>query len=206
MIDDIYHPISVDMRYSAQQKQETRERIVRAASQHFRRRGWDGVAIADLMSKLDLTHGGFYRHFDSKEHLFAEAVTKGFEEVRAKLKHVADEQPGAELKAIIEGYLSFEHCANPAEGCPVAALAPEIARQPHAVRVKIDRAVRDYFERVAKFLPGTTENERQRNALVLFSGMAGALSLARTVADKEMRQSILQAAREFYIKTFCPQP
>jgi AcrR family transcriptional regulator len=87
------------MRYSARQKQETRERIVRAASRHFRGRGWDGVAIADLMSKLNLTHGGFYRHFDSKEELFAEAVAKGLEEVRAKLKCVADEQPGGELHA-----------------------------------------------------------------------------------------------------------
>ena len=54
------------MRYSVEQKQETREHIVRAASQQFRGRGWEGVAIADLMGKLNLTHGGFYRHFESK--------------------------------------------------------------------------------------------------------------------------------------------
>src|SRR5882724_5580071 len=71
------------MRYTPQHKQETRERIVRAASRHFRRRGGKGVAIADLMSNLDLTHGGFYRHFDNKEQLMVEAVAKGFEDVRA---------------------------------------------------------------------------------------------------------------------------
>ncbi len=195
------------MRYSAQQKQETRERIVRAASQHFRGRGWDGVAIADLMSKLNLTHGGFYRHFDSKEQLFAEAVAKGCEEVTAKFKGAVEKAPpGSELKAIIEQYLSPEHCANPDKGCPIAALASEIARYPRALRAKIDRAMGDHIKSMSKFLPGATEDERQRNCLILFSGMAGAVTLARAVADKEMSQSILLAAREFYIKAFCPQP
>src|SRR5262249_1140412 len=148
IIDDIYHLIGVDMRYSAQQKQETRERIVRAASQHFRGRGWDGVAIADLMSKLALTHGGFYRHFESKEQLFAEAIGKGFEEITAKFKGAVEKaSPGGELTIIIEQYLSPEHCANPQSGCPMAALASEIARYPRAVRAKIDRAMRDHVKR-----------------------------------------------------------
>jgi len=193
------------MRYPAHQKQETRERIVRAASRHFRGRGGDGVAIADLMGKLNLTHGGFYKHFDSKEQLFAEAVAKSFEDVRAGFAEaVVKAQPGGELRVLIEQYLSLEHCANPDSGCPLAALASEIPRYPRAVRVKIDRAMRDHLKKVSEFLPGATEKDRQRNCLVLLSGMSGALTLARTVADKEMRQSILQAAREFYIKAFCP--
>jgi TetR/AcrR family transcriptional regulator, transcriptional repressor for nem operon len=193
------------MRYSAKHKQETRERIVRAASRYFRGRGGEGVAIADLMRKLDLTHGGFYRHFDSKDQLFAEAVARGFEDIGAKFTDAVEKAPpGGELKILIEQYLSLDHCANPDSGCPIAALASEIARYPRAVRVKIDRAMRDHLKRVAKFLPGATEKERQRNCLVLLSGMGGALTLARTVADEEMRQSILQAAREFYIKAFCP--
>ena len=195
------------MRYSAQHKQETRERIVRAASRHFRGRGGEGVAIADLMRKLNLTHGGFYRHFDSKEQLFAEAVAKSFEDVRAKFRDAVEKAPpGGKLKVLIEEYLSLEHCANPDSGCPLAALASEIPRYPRAVRVKIDRAMRDHLKKLSGFLPGATEKERQRNCMLLLSGMSGALSLARTVADKEMRQSILQAAREFYIKTFCLQP
>jgi len=193
------------MRYSAEHKQETRERIVRAASRHFRGRGGEGVAIAELMRKLHLTHGGFYRHFESKEQLFAEAVAKSFEDVRAKFTDAVEQGlPGGELKIIIEHYLSLEHCAHPDSGCPIAALASEIARYPRAVRSKIDRAMRDHLKRMARFLPGATDKERQRNALVLFSGMGGALTLARSVADEDLRQSILQAAREFYLKAFCP--
>ncbi len=190
------------MRYSAEHKKETRERIVRAASRQFRRRGREGVAISDLMRKLNLTHGGFYRHFGSKEELFVAAFEKGLEEARANMKSAADKRPGSELKAVIEEYLSVDHCSNPAEGCPVAALSSEIARYPRAVRLKIDRARSNHINEVSKMLPGKTESERRRNAVVLFSGMAGAVTLARSVADEDMRKNILQAARQFYVKAF----
>src|SRR5215468_4548047 len=177
VIDDIYHPMRIDMRYPVHQKQETRERIVRAASRHFRDRGGEGVAIADLMRKLNLTHGGFYRHFDSKEQLFAEAVAKSFEDVRAKFRDAVEKAPpDGKLKVLIEEYLSLEHCANPDSGCPLAALASEIPRYPRAVRVKIDQAMRDHLKKVSEFLPGATEIDRQRNCLVLLSGMSGALT------------------------------
>ncbi|HEX3229189.1 MAG TPA: TetR/AcrR family transcriptional regulator, partial [Pyrinomonadaceae bacterium] len=190
--------------YTPQHKQETRERIVRAASRHFRRRGGKGVAIADLMSNLDLTHGGFYRHFDNKEQLRVEAVAKGFEDVRANfLAAVKEAPPADQLKAFIEEYLSLDHCANPADGCPIAALASEVARYPRTLRVKMGRAMQEHIETLAKFMPGATEEERERNCFVLVSGMSGALTVARTTADPELRKTILEAAKEFYIKTFC---
>lgn len=192
------------MRYSAQHKKKTRDRIVRAASRQLRRRGGRGVPIADLMSKLDLTHGGFYRHFGSKEQLLAEAVAKGIEEFAARIAEaVRKGPPGSELRIIIESYLSAEHCANPAEGCPMAALISEIARYPRSLRAKIDRARREHITRIAKFMPGNDEKERERNYLLLFSGMSGALNAARATADPELRNTILQSAREFYINSFC---
>ena len=191
------------MRYTPQHKQETRERIVRAASRHFRRRGGKGVAIADLMRNLDLTHGGFYRHFDNKEQLMVEALAKGFEDVRDKFSAATNKAPPADqLKAFIEQYLSLDHCANPADGCPIAALASEIARYPRTLRVKIDRAMREHIETLARFMPGETEEERQRNCFVLVSGMSGALTVARTTADPELRKTILEAAKEFYLNAF----
>src|SRR5712691_1764886 len=103
------------MRYPAEHKEETRERIVRAASRRFRR-GGAGVGIGQLMKTLNLTHGGFYRHFKSKDDPIAKAP------------------PGRELQTIIETYLSDEHCVDPAGGCPVAALSQEVGRHSPAVR------------------------------------------------------------------------
>jgi TetR/AcrR family transcriptional repressor of nem operon len=192
------------MRYSAEHKQETRERIVRAAARHFRQRGQSGVGIADLMSKLKLTHGGFYKHFDSKEELLTEAINKAFDEIETRFaERISKAKPGTELRTLIENYLSLEHCANPGEGCPMAALATEIGRLPRSVRAEIDKAIKRRVKRTARFLPGATEAERERNCMALMSGLIGTLTVARALTDLEARKAVLAASRDFYLKSFC---
>ena len=192
------------MRYPEEQKQDTHDRIVRAAARRFRSNGETNVAIVDLMHDLKLTHGGFYKHFNSKQDLFVESIDKAFEEAADKLQgEIQAARPGQELRNIIEAYLSPEHCASAGEGCPVAALASEIARQPRAVRARFDKAVRDHASRFAKYLPGSTDGEKRRNFAILFSGMSGALNLARAVSDEDMRKRILEGAKEFYLRSFC---
>jgi len=192
------------MRYSQEHKLETRRRIVYEASRRFRGQGSEGFSIADLMHDLKLTHGGFYRHFNSKEQLFAEALASAVQEAHAKLTTGSDAKtPASQLRVIIERYLSPWHWANPAEGCPLAALASEMPRQPRAVRAAFDQALETYMDGIERLLPGKTRPERQRNFLVLFSGMAGTLSLARAVSDEQTRARLLHAAQEFYINAFC---
>jgi TetR/AcrR family transcriptional regulator, transcriptional repressor for nem operon len=192
------------MRYSREHKEQTRERIVREASRHFRRRGGKGLAIADLMNKLNLTHGGFYKHFGSKDELLAQAVAKAFDESSATFMEALQKaKPGSELRMIIEHYLSLEHCSNPGEGCPMAALSSEISRYPRPVRVAINRAMKARIQRLAQYLPGKTEKEREENCLVLMSGMMGAINVARATVDLESRKAVLEAAKNFYTKSFC---
>jgi len=190
------------MRYPAEHKQETRQRIVDAASRRFRRAG-AAVGIGPLMKALKMTHGGFYRHFRSKDDLLAEALTRGFDDMRGRMgAALSKAPPGRELATIIETYLSEEHCANVAGGCPVAALASEVARQPRKVRLAMEQAVRRIAASVGRFMRGATEEERTRNAGVLFSAMSGTLAVARAVADEEMRRSLLASARKMYIEAF----
>ena len=192
------------MRYSQEHKLETRRRILYEASRRFRGQGSEGFSISGLMQDLKLTHGGFYRHFNSKEHLFAEALASAMQDAHAKLTVGSDAKtPASQLRVLIETYLSPWHLANPAEGCPLAALASEMPRQPRAVRAAFDQALETYIDGIEKLLPGKTRSERQRNFLVLFSGMAGSLSLARAVSDEQTRARLLQAAKEFYIQAFC---
>src|SRR5215472_12478192 len=91
---------STTMRYPAQHKQQTRQRIVRAAARRFRSRGTEGATIGTLMRDLRLTHGGFYRHFGSKEQLFIEAFRESLEELSRKMRSAIEHVPrGGELKA-----------------------------------------------------------------------------------------------------------
>lgn len=194
------------MRYSQEHKLETRRRILSEASRRFRGQGSEGFSIADLMHDLKLTHGGFYRHFNSKEQLFAEALASAVQEAHTKLTTGTDAKtPASQLRVIIERYLSPWHWANPAEGCPLAALTSEMPRQPRAIRAAFDQALETYMDGIERLLPGKTRSERQRNFLVLFSGMAGTLSLARAVSDEQSRARLLHAAKEFYIQAFCQE-
>ena len=192
------------MRYSAEHKQETRERIVHAAARRFRKAG-AGVGIGQLMKTLKMTHGGFYRHFDSKDDLLVAALVESFGEMRGHLGDaIAGAAPGHELEAIIETYLSERHCADAAGGCPVASLASEIARQPRAVRAAFDKAILHVTATMSKYMPGKSEEERRRKAGVLFSGMSGTLAVARAVSDEQLRRNLLAAARTTYIEAFAP--
>lgn len=188
------------MRYPAGHKDRVREKIVAAASRRFRGRGGEGVPIADLMRELKLTHGGFYRHFTGKAELFNEAFTASMAQARAAMTRAAQSAPpGRELEAIITAYLSPGHCASPAQGCPLAALSTEIARHPKGTRAEFDRMLRAHAAEFARFMPGTTAEERERKVMVLFAGMAGALNAARAASDDTLRRSILEQARTCFI-------
>lgn len=100
-------------RVSKEQARENRRRIVDTASRLFREQGTDGVSVADLMKAAGLTHGGFYKHFDSKEALVDEATVCAFEGVDEQLagRPTADDpaddaDPEAARRAFIGHYLS----------------------------------------------------------------------------------------------------
>lgn len=189
------------MRYPREHKQETRERIVRAAARRFRSRGTEGATIGTLMHDLRLTHGGFYRHFDSKEELFIEAFGESLEELSRKMLSALENVPrGGELKALINRYLDTEHSDDVAGGCPVAALATEVARRPPKTRAALLQILKNHMAKAAKFIPGATEAERERKARVLFSGMAGTLNLARVIVDEDQRRRFLEDAKKFYFE------
>lgn len=197
--DDVYH---LKMRYPAEHKQETRDRIIEAASRRFRRAG-AGVGIGQLMKTLKMTHGGFYRHFRSKDALLIEALNKSFTEMqdrRAAMLKMA--KRGHELEALVEGYLSDAHCADTAGGCAIAALGSEISRQSRAVRAAFDQMVQRGWSMLAPYMPGETEEDRRRTAATLMSGMSGTLAVARAMSDEAMRRRFLEGARRTYIEGF----
>lgn len=187
------------MRYTREQVEATRRRIVMAASRRFRGHGSPGAAIATLMRDLKLTHGGFYRHFSSKDQLFEEALEAAVDEMSAHMAALADAAGAAgALAVIVDAYLSESHCAKPEHGCPLAALGTDIARLPRRSRDVCHRLLMSYARRMSRYVPGTTDAAREERAVLLFSGMAGTLTLARTVSDPEARAALLASARTFY--------
>ncbi|MBC9712766.1 TetR/AcrR family transcriptional regulator [Streptomyces sp. TRM66268-LWL] len=177
-------------RVSQAQAQENRRRVVDTASRLFREQGTH-VSVADLMKAAGLTHGGFYKQFASKEALVDEATAHAFAELTRRYQQGLDEHPGertAAQDAVIDAYLSAGHRDSAADGCPVAALVTDMAREPGDTEAR-----RVYTEGVgafAEFL--TTEDEE---GLTRLCTMVGALVLSRATKGSPLSEDILTTAR-----------
>lgn len=184
------------MRRSREEAAETRRRAVEIASRLYRERGLDAVSVADVMSALGMTVGGFYRHFESREALVAEACDLAFEEARrAQEAAVASGDPDP-LGALLGRYLSRTHRDAPATGCPIPALLSGVARQPAPVRRMFTDAVRRRLARIERLAPGAAPDAQ----LAAVANMFGALALARAVDDEALSTRLLHATRRYWIR------
>jgi TetR/AcrR family transcriptional repressor of nem operon len=191
------------MRYSLKHKAQNHENILSVAARSFREHGGDSSGIGTVMKKVGLTKGGFYRHFESKDDLFVEAVARAFDEMGSGMLEVARSVPeGQALRAMIEYYLSSRHANAPGMGCVISTLGPEFARKPLSVRRRIEASREAYRERLLPFVPGQTREEKVAKFQLLFSSMAGVLTVARMTSAPQSREQMLMEARNFFIKSF----
>lgn len=191
------------MRYSAEHKAQSHENIISVAAQSFREHGGDSSGIGTVMKKVGLTKGGFYRHFSSKDDLFVEAIARAFDQMGDGMLKVAKSAPeGRALQAMIEHYLSPRHASSPGMGCVISALGPELARKPLAVRKRIELSREGYRERLLPYIPGRTREEKIAKFQLLFSSMAGVLTVARITLSPQKREQMLKEAQAFFIKSF----
>jgi TetR/AcrR family transcriptional repressor of nem operon len=190
------------MRYEHEHKTRTRDRIVRNAARKLRAEGLSGPGVASVMKASGLTVGGFYKHFGSKDELFAEAIAQAFSESE-KAYSTLQELPRAERwKGMVRLYLSAEHCDHADTGCPVAALAPEIGRAKPSLKKRIAALMKGRAMRWVEFMPGRNAEERERNFFIIFSAMAGAVSVARMLTDPAERKQVLAGMQGHLLRSF----
>jgi TetR/AcrR family transcriptional repressor of nem operon len=185
------------MRKSKQETALTRERIVKAAASEFRQHGIVATGLADLMSAAGLTHGGFYRHFASKDQLVAEASAAALAATTEEAAAVASRQPGQKgLEAVVGRYLSTAHRDNQREGCALAALGSELARADTETRNAATAAFLKLVDIVAGQIDPAKPEEAKKRAMAVVSTMIGALTMSRIVNDKRLSKSLLRNAQE----------
>lgn len=185
------------MRYDAEHKQRTRERVVTEAAEAIRRHGPDNVGVATLMAKAGLTHGGFYAHFKSKDDLVQAAISSMFDEQYARFEKWTEGLPPAEaLESYIDRYLSPLHRDHREKGCPVVALSSDIGRMPPKARRGFDAGLSRMIRGVAELLKALSRPDPEALATSMIAEMVGALAMARAVGDPEHSKQILEAARK----------
>jgi len=155
------------------------------------------------MKANGLTHGGFYKHFSSRDDLVVEAVDESLRELTQTLTDAArDSGPLDGWKAMVTTYLSLERCDRADIGCPIAALAPDIARASPAVKQRGSAAILKFRSELLPFMPGRTADDRASNFLMIMTSMVGAITIARTMPEVAVRQAILDKVRDRLLASF----
>jgi TetR/AcrR family transcriptional repressor of nem operon len=189
------------MGYSKASKANTHARLVEAAAARFKERGIDGISLADLMKELKLTHGGFYRHFDSRDELVAEALAlalaRSGETMRERLFDGAKgDGTQSDLAGFIDFYLNEAHRDGRAGGCAVAALAGDAPRKSVQVQAQFREQIERNIAALSEALPPNAAADSREQALVMLSTLYGALTMARAVGDSSLSREVLRTVRK----------
>lgn len=180
------------MKVTKTQARENRAHIVETASTLFRERGYDGVGVADLMAAAGFTHGGFYKHFGSKADLMAEAATCGFSQSVA-------EDAGVDVDAFVKEYLSRKHRDALGNGCTLAALSGDAARQPKSIKEAFAAGIESQLatlERGDGALSEIAKREARATRIDTLAHVVGAIVLSRACPDdSSLADEILEVCR-----------
>jgi TetR/AcrR family transcriptional repressor of nem operon len=180
------------VRYSETHKAETRERVLKEAAKEIRAKGPDNVAVAGIMARAGLTHGGFYAHFPSKDALVKEAIGTMFADARARTERIdANGDPRGVLRAYVDFYLSAKHRDSRDRGCPLPTLSGDFARSQPATRDRFGAGVEGIAGRLAAPLAKLGYADARAEANALLAQLVGGVALARAVGDPALSDAML---------------
>ena len=180
------------MRKSRQEAAETRERIVSVAAREFNRSGIQSTGLAAIMEASGLTHGGFYKHFSSKDQLVAEALEKALERIHSSMEDLS-------LKEIVGEYLSTRHRDSIEGACPLAALGSELAHVDGETREVASSGLEQIVTTIASQLRTLPPKEAKARAQAILAAMVGSMVLSRVVTDKALSESFLRDTKAFIL-------
>ncbi|MFF9036152.1 TetR/AcrR family transcriptional regulator [Streptomyces sp. NPDC014892] len=183
----------LDMRVTKAQAEQNRAHIVATAARLFRERGYDGVGVAELMAAAGFTHGGFYKHFRSKADLMAEASASGLSQTAARAE-------GLDPAEFVDSYVSREHRDGRGDGCTVAALSGDAARQQTDLKGEFAAGIENLLTalQASSDTPGDAEQRAARTRVInMLAQSIGAIMLSRACPDDSpLADEILDACRK----------
>lgn len=172
--------------------ESNRLKIVERASFLFREKGIENVSVADVMQGASMTHGGFYKHFSSKATLASEACAGAYGQVEKARTTWRDEAGHRTLAPFVHNYLSVLHRDNPGHGCPIAALAADVARAPDNSHLQAEYV--QGLKAVAAELSTCLEQSdhaKEHLPLGILATLVGALVIARATKGNSISDQVL---------------
>lgn len=189
------------MRKSKTETAKTRRRIVDVAAQTFRSNGIAATGVSEIMSIAGLTHGGFYRHFESKDHLLAEACAAAMDSMVRSYRNAS--QGGREaFVRNLQASLTPAYRDARQGGCPLVAMGSELARADDATRRRASQGFDELVDEIAEWLPARSGRAVRDEAIAVLTGMIGAVTMSRVVDDARLSARILRAGRDDISRRF----
>jgi TetR/AcrR family transcriptional regulator, transcriptional repressor for nem operon len=177
------------MGHSQADKAASRERVLRIASRKIRTEGVTRPGVADLMEEAGLTHGGFYRHFASREELIDQAAALALAEGSAKMERAARKNDQDPLAGLIDAYLAKQHRDRPGTGCALVSLGAAAGRGHQHFKPAYEQQVRAYLDLIAGL---DDDADARAEAMVTLSALVGAVLISRAVADRNLSDELLE--------------
>jgi TetR/AcrR family transcriptional repressor of nem operon len=184
------------MGHSKASKANTHARLVETAAARFKERGVDDISLADLMQDLKLTHGGFYRHFDSRDELVAEALELALNQSGQAMRQRLFDGEKPDIGGFLDFYLNAAHRDGRASGCTVAALAGDAARKSPDLQAQFRKQIESSLKDLGAALEKGGQRNSRETALLLLSALYGALIMARAVGDSALSREVLRTVRK----------
>ncbi|MBN9683521.1 MULTISPECIES: TetR/AcrR family transcriptional regulator [unclassified Corallococcus] len=183
------------MTQKTEQKQKSHDAILASAATLLLERGIQASSIMDVMKGAGLTVGGFYGHFDSKEHLFTETLRATARTTwNALLRKAKEDAPDAPALKVLVRYLSRKHRDGVTPTCPLPSITSEVSRAGEPYRGALEAELQEFVQSYADLLPSGAR--RREKALAAIALMFGALSLSRAVRGTKLGDEFLDAAKK----------
>jgi TetR/AcrR family transcriptional regulator, transcriptional repressor for nem operon len=167
------------------------ERVLRIAARKVRVDGVSGPNIAELMNEAGLTHGGFYKHFGSRDDLITQAATVALAEGSPKMEKAARMNKQEPRAGLIDAYLGKQHRDSPATGCALVTLGAAAGRSDAQFKDAYSQQVRAYLDLLIGLADNPDPEETRSEAMLTLSAMVGAVLMARAVAEPELSDELL---------------
>lgn len=180
----------------AEQKTQTRRRILDAVGRGFRRGGFGGAGVDGLARQAGVTSGAFYAHFASKEAAFQESVAAGVDELRQAVESMREQHGARWIDALVDFYLGEKRTCDLGDSCAMQSLVPELGRADGRVKSAIEPHMQQVALAIADGLSGGGREERIDRAWSLLALLTGGVTLARAVHDAATSDRIAAAVRD----------
>jgi TetR/AcrR family transcriptional regulator, transcriptional repressor for nem operon len=194
------------MRYASGHKERIRKRILAAAGKSFRRNGYNGIGIDQIMAVAKLTRGGFYGYFKSKAQLFAAVLRTehGFNAMMKRRDAGDADALNRQAMDIVGGYLNPKNRREIGGGCSLASLSIDVARAGRPAKEAYGEKLHDLRSEFARGLPdGAETDERALRAIAL---SVGGVILSRALVDDELALALTSACRNGVARELSVEP